>query len=181
MLDIRANHQHLAAALNPKPVRAARVIVPLAGDLGFHIVDAGEVFAGIFHLQKFKLSPHLVQLHRKVLRLQRHLKNLAEIANSLAPTERENGDFLLGIIGRSEKRKTLQVIPMKVSERDDQFLLLMSDRAHVPPEIAKPGSGVDDGDTIWIGRRDLKTGGVAAEMLKAGFTDWSGAADTVKF
>jgi len=27
----------------------------------------------------------------------------------------------------------------------------------------------------------LKTGGVAAELLKASFTDWSGASDTVKF
>ena len=172
MLNIRANHQHLAVALNPKPVRPARVIVPLAGDFGFHIVDSGEVFAGILDLQKFKLSPHLVQLHRKVLRLQRHLKNLPEIADGLAPAERENRDFLLRIIRRGKKGETLQVIPMKVSERDDQFLLVMSDGAHVPAEIAKPGSGVNDGDTICIRRRDLKAGGVATELLEASLTDW---------
>jgi hypothetical protein len=70
---------------------------------------------------------------------------------------------------------------MKVSEHDDQFLLVMSDRAHVPAEIAKPGSSVNNGDTICTRKRDLKAGGVAAEVLEASFTDWDGAADAVKF
>jgi hypothetical protein len=48
----------------------------------------------------------------------------------------------------------------------------MSDRAHVPPEIAKPGSSVNNGDTICLRGRDLKAGGVATELLKASFTDW---------
>ena len=139
------------------------------------------MFAGIFDLQKFKLGAHHVQLHREVLRLHGHFEDLAQIADGLAPAERENRDFLLGIIGRSEKRKTLQVIPMKVSERDDEVVLVMPNRAHVPAEIAKPGSGINNSDTICIRRRDLKTGGVAAEMLETSFTDWGGAADTVKF
>jgi hypothetical protein len=88
---------------------------------------------------------------------------------------------LLGIIGRTEKRKTLQVIPMKVSERDGQLFLPMSDRAHVAAEIAKPGSGVNDGDTICVCKRDLEAGGVAAELLEASITDGDGTADTVKF
>ena len=181
MLNIRTNHQHLAVALNPKTVGAARVIVPLTGDGGFHIVDAGEVFAGIFDLQKFKLGAHPVQLHRKVLRLQGHLKDLSQIADGLAPAEGENCDFLLGIIGRGEKGETLHVIPMKVSERDDQFVLVMSDRAHVPAEIAKPGSGVNNGDTICLRRRDLKARRVATKLLEASITNWDGAADAVKF
>ena len=70
---------------------------------------------------------------------------------------------------------------MEVSERDDQLVLAMSDRAHVPAEIAKPGSSVNNGDTICFRGRDLKAGGVAAELLKASITDRGGAADTVKF
>jgi hypothetical protein len=71
---------------------------------------------------------------------------------------------------------------MKMSERDDELvLLMMSDRAHVPAEIAKPGSGVNNMDTPRIRKRDLKAGGVAAEVLEASITDWDGAADTVKF
>ena len=181
VLNIGANDQHLAVAFNPKTVRAARVIVTSAGDNGFHIVDGAEMSAGVFDLQKFKLRAHAVQLHGKVLRLERHLEDLAQIADGLAFAERENRDFLLGIIRRCEEGKSLHVIPMKVSERDDQLVLLMSDRAHVPAEIAKPGSGVDDGDTIRIGKCDLKAGGVAAELLKACITDRDGAADTVKF
>jgi hypothetical protein len=70
---------------------------------------------------------------------------------------------------------------MKVSERDDQLVLVMSDSAHVPAEIAKPGSGVNNGNAIRIRERELKAGGVAAELLEASITDWDGAADTVKF
>jgi hypothetical protein len=181
MLNIRANDQHLAVTLNPKTIGAAGVIVPLTGDGGFHIVDAGEVFAGIFDLQKFKLGAHPIQLHRKVLRLQGHLKDLPQIADGLAPAERENRNFLLGIIGRGEKGETLHVIPMKVGERDDQLVLVMSDRAHVSAEIAKPSSRVNNGDTICIRRRDLEARRVAAELLEASITDWDGATDTVKF
>ena len=139
------------------------------------------MFAGIFDLQKFKLGPHLIQLHRKILCLQGHLKDLAQIADGLALAERENRDFLLGIIRRREEGETLHVIPMEVSERDDQLVLVMSDGAHVPAEIAKPGSGVNNGDTICIRGRDLKAGGVAAELLEPSITDGDGAADTVKF
>jgi len=70
---------------------------------------------------------------------------------------------------------------MEVSERNDQVVLVMSDRAHVPAEIAKPSSGVNNGDTICICKRDLKAGSIAAELLEASITDWDGAADTVKF
>ena len=181
MLNIGANDQHLALALNPNTIRAARVIVPLTCDGRFRIVGAGEVFAGILDLQKFKLGSHPVQLHRKVLRLQGHLKDLPQIANGLASAERENLDFLLGIIGRSKEGETLHVIPMKVSERDDQLILMMSDRAHVPAEIAKSSSGVNNGDAICIRKCDLKAGGVAAESLEASITNWDRAADTVKF
>src|SRR5215472_9892246 len=181
MLNIRANDEHLAFAFNPKTVRAARVIVPATGDDGFHIVDGGELFAGIFDLQKFKLGAHAVQLHREILRLQGHLEDLTQIADGLALAERENRDFLLGIIRRREKGKPLHVIPMEVSECDDQVVLAMPYRAHVPAEIAESGSSVNDRDTIGIPNRDLKAGGVAAEVLEASITDGDGAADTVKF
>ena len=97
------------------------------------------------------------------------------------PAKRENGDFLPGIIRRGEKGETLHVIPMKVGERDDQLVLVMSDRAHVSAEIAKPSSRVNNGDTICIRRRDLEARRVAAELLEASITDWDGATDTVKF
>ena len=57
----------------------------------------------------------------------------------------------------------------------------MSDRAHVAAEIAKTGASVNDGDTVRIFEGDLKTGGVAAELLENSITDRNGAADAVKF
>src|SRR5262249_41277798 len=157
------------------------VVVPLTSDYGLHTVDVGEVFAGIFDLQKFKLGPHPVQLHRKVLRLQGDFKDSPQISDGLPPAEGEYRDLLLGIIRRSEKRETLDVIPMKVSERDENLVLMVSDRAQVTTKIAKPRSGVNNGNTIRICGRDLKTGSVAAEFLEANITDWDGPADTVKF
>jgi hypothetical protein len=99
----------------------------------------------------------------------------------LVPAERKHRKFLRGIIRLGEKGKPLDMIPMKVSERDDDPLLVVSDRAQVPAKIAKPGSGVNNSDTIRIRERDLKTGGVAAELLEASIADWDGAAGTVKF
>jgi hypothetical protein len=113
--------------------------------------------------------------------LQGDLKDFPQIADGLVPPERGYRDFLLGIIRRGEKRKTLDVIPMKMSEPDKELVLMVSDRAQVPTEIAKPRSGVNNGDTIHIRERDLKTRGVAAELLEASITDWDGAARTVKF
>ena len=60
MLHIRANDQYLALALNATAVGSARVVKPLTGHFGFHIIFAGEVFAGIFDLEKFKLCAHPV-------------------------------------------------------------------------------------------------------------------------
>src|SRR3954471_1287419 len=116
------------------------------------------MFAGIFDLHKFKVGPHLIQLHRKVLLLQGKLKNLPQIADALVLAKRENRDFLPGIIRRGEKGETLHVIPMKMSERDDELVfLLVADGAHVPAEIAKPSSGVNNMDTPRVRERDLKT------------------------
>jgi hypothetical protein len=58
---------------------------------------------------------------------------------------------------------------------------MVSNRAHVPAEIAKPGSGVNNGNTICIRERDLKARRVAAELLEARITNWHGTAATVKF
>ena len=58
---------------------------------------------------------------------------------------------------------------------------MMSDCAQIATEIAQPRAGVDYGNTIRIRERNLKAGGVAAELLKASITHWDGAADTVKF
>jgi hypothetical protein len=70
---------------------------------------------------------------------------------------------------------------MEVSECDDQLVLAMPDRAHVSAEIAEPSAGVNDRDTVCVSERDLKAGGVTAELLEASITDGDGAADTVKF
>src|ERR1043166_9506395 len=113
MLNVRANDQYLTLAFNSKTIRASRMIVAPTGDSGVHIVDGGEVFAGVFDIQKFKLGPHLIQLHRKILRLQRHFEDLPQIADGLTLAEREKRDFLLGIICRGKEGETLQVIPME--------------------------------------------------------------------
>lgn len=181
MLNIRANDQHLTLALDPTSIRATRMVVPLGGDDRFNIVDACDMCTGIFDLQKFKLGTHLVQLNREVLRLQRDLEDFSQIANSLTSAKREDSDFLRGIICRAKKGEALDMIPMKVSEADDELVLMVSDGTHVSTEIAKPRSGVKNGNLIRLFERDLETSSVAAELLEASLTDRDGAAGTVKF
>src|SRR5881396_4117890 len=119
MLDIRANDEHFPISLDPETIRSAGMVVPLSGDYGFHIVDAGEVFAGISDLQELESGAHVIQLHREIFRLHLDFENLPQISNCLVQAERQERDFLARIISLGKKRKTLDVVPVKVRERDD--------------------------------------------------------------
>src|SRR5438270_2745919 len=180
MLDIRANDEHFPISLNPETIRSAGMVVPLRGDNGFHIVDAGEVFAGISDLQELEIGPHVIQLHREIFRLHLDLENLPQIANRLVPAERQERDFLSGIISRGKERKALDVVPVKVGERDKDLFLLVADGEEVSAQISQSRAGVNDGDAVRIGERDLQAGGVATEFLKTGIADGDGSARTVK-
>ena len=180
MLDIRANDEHLPISLDPETIRSARMIMPLGGDNGFYIVDSGEVFAGISDLQELEIGPHVIQLHREIFRLHLDFENLPQIGNRLVPAERQERDFLAGIISRGKERKALDVVPVKVGERDNDLLLLVADGEEVSAQISQSRARVNDGDAVRIGERDLQAGGVAAELLKTGIADGDGSARTIK-
>src|SRR5438046_4264780 len=118
MLDIRTNDEHFPVSLDPETVRSAGMVVSLSGDYSFYIVDASEVFAGISDLQELEIGAHVIQLHREILRLHLDFENLPQIANRLAPAERQERDFLPGIISRRKERKALDVVPVKEDEGD---------------------------------------------------------------
>src|SRR5947199_4444140 len=160
MLDVRANDEHFAASLDPETVRSARMVVPLSGDYGFHIIDAGEMFAGISDLQELEIGPHVIQLDREIFRLHLDFENLPQIADCLIPAERQQRDFLPGIISRGKEREALNVVPVKVRERDNDLVLLMADGAKVSAQISQSRARVNDDDAVRIGERDLQAGGV---------------------
>src|SRR5204863_8298957 len=105
MLDIRANDEDFSISLDPKTICSTGMVVPLRGDNGFHIVDAGKVFAGISDLQELEIGPHVIQLHREIFRLHLDFENLSQIANCLVPADRQERDFLPWIISRGKERK----------------------------------------------------------------------------
>src|SRR5204862_7200272 len=166
MLDIRAHDEHPPISLNPETIRSARMVMPLSRDYGFHIVDAGEVFAGISDLQELEVGAHVIQLDREIFGLHLDFENLPQIANCLVATERQERDFLFGIISRRKERKALDVAPVKVRERDTDLLLLVADGAKVSAQISQSRAGVNDGDLVRID--DLQARRVAAELLKTG-------------
>src|SRR5438132_7748465 len=129
MLDIRANDEHFATSLDPKTICSAGMVVPLSSDHGFHTVDAGEVFAGISDLQELESGAHVIQLHREIFRLHLDFENLPQISNCLVLAERQERDFLARIISLGKKRKTLDVVPVKVREHDGDLVLLVADGA----------------------------------------------------
>jgi len=181
MFYICANDQHFAVPLNPETIRSAWMVVPLSSNYGFHIVDAGEVFAGISDLEKLEIGSHVIQLHREIFSLHLDFENLPQIANGLVPAERQKRDFLPGIISRGKKRKALDVVPVKVREDDKNLFLLVTDGTEVSAQISQSRACVKDGDAVRIGERDLQAGSVAAEFLKTGIADGDGSARTVKF
>jgi len=180
MLDIRANDEHLPISLNPETIRSAGMVMPLSGDNSVYIVDAGEVFTGISDLQELEIGPHVIQLHREILRLHLDFENLPQIANRLVPAERQERDFLPGIISWGKERKALDVVPVKVGERDNDLFLLVADGEEVSAQISQSRTRVKDSDAVRIGERDLQAGGVAAEFLKTGIADGNGPARTIK-
>jgi hypothetical protein len=156
------------------------MVVPLSGHHGFHIVDAREVFAGISDLQELKICPHVIQLHREILRLHLDFENLAQIAERLVPTKRQDREFLPGIISRGKERKALDVVPVKVGEPDKDLFLLVADGEEVSAQISQSRARVNDDNAVRIGERDLQAGGVAAEFLKTGIANGDGSARAVK-
>ncbi len=180
MLDIDANDEHFPISLDPETVRSAGMVMPLSGDYGFHIVDAGEVFAGISDLQELEIGPHVIQLDREIFDLHLDFENLPQIANCLVPAERQQRDFLPGIISRSKERKALDVVPVKVRKRDDDSFLLVADGAKISAQISQSRARVNDDDAVRIGERDLQARGVAAELLKTGIADGDGSPRTIK-
>ena len=149
-------------------------------DHGRHIVDPCEVLAGIGDLQELESGPHVIQLHPEIFSLHLDFENLPQIPNCLVPAERQERNFLPGIISRGKERKALDVVPVKVRERDNDLFLLVADGAKVSAQISQSRARVNDGDAVRIGKRDLQAGGVAAELLKTGIADGDGSPRTIK-
>jgi len=73
----------------------------------------------------------VIQLHREIFRLHLDFENLPQIGDCLVTAECQECDFLFGIISRGKERKALDVVPVKVRERDTDLLLLVADGAQV--------------------------------------------------
>jgi hypothetical protein len=105
-------------------------------------------------------------------------ENLPQIGDCLVAAECQDCDFLFGIISRGKERKALDVVPVKVRERNTDLLLLVADGAKVSAQISQSCARVNNGDLIRIG--NLQAGGVAAELLKTGIADGNGSPRTIK-
>ena len=180
MLDIGANDEHLPVSLDPETIRSAGMVVPLRGNNSRHLAVDGEVAAGISDLQEFEFGTHVIQLQREIFRLHLDLENLPQIGHGLVPAEGQERDFLRGIIGRGKERKALDVVPVKVRERDHELFLLVPDGAKVFAKISQARARVDDGDAVHVRERDLQARGVATEFLKTGIADRDGSPRPIK-
>src|SRR5207247_5129678 len=90
------------------------------------------------------------------------------------------GNLVPGIISRGKERKALDVVPVKVRERDNDLFLLVADGAKISAQISQSRARVNDGDAVRSGERDLQAGGVATEFLKSGIAEGEGSRRTVK-
>jgi len=180
MLDVRTNYEHFPVSLDSETIRSTGMVVPLSGNNGCHTVGGSEVTAGISDLQELEIGTHVIQLHREVFGLHLNFENLPQICHCLVPAEGQERDFLRGIISRGKEWKALDVVPVKVRQRDDDLILLMADGAQVSAQVSQARARVNDRDAIRIGERDLQARGVAAEFLKTGVADRDGSTRTIK-
>src|SRR5207244_5387749 len=170
--------EDFSISLDPETICSTGMVVPLSGDYGFHTVDAGKVFACVSDLQELEIGPHVIQLHRKIFRLHLDFENLPQIGDCLVPAERQQRDFLCGIISRGKERKALDVVPVKVRERDTDLLMLVTHGEKVSAQISQSRAGVNDGYLVRID--DLQARGVAAELLKTCIADGDGFQRAIK-
>jgi hypothetical protein len=56
----------------------------------------------------------------------------------------------------------------------------VADGAKVSTQVPQSRAGVNDGDAVHIGERDLQARGVAAEFLKTGIADGDGSPRSIK-
>src|SRR5205814_8684871 len=119
-------------------------------------------------------------LHREILVLHLKLQKFPQIGDCLIPAERQKRDFLAEIISRRKKRKALDVVPVKMGERDEELVLLVADGAEVFAQVSHSRARVNDGDAVRIGECDLQAGSVAAELLETGIADGDGSPRTVE-
>src|SRR4030095_7862011 len=102
-------------------------------------------------LQKLEISSHVIQLDREIFSLHLDFENLPQISNCLIPTERDERDFLPWIISRGKERKALNVVPVKMRERDNDLFLLVTDGAKVSAQVSQSRPRINDGDAVCIG------------------------------
>jgi len=155
VLDICGNDEHFAISLDPETISSTGMIVPLSAYHGVHIVDASVMLAGVSDLQELESGSHLIQLHREILRLHLDFENLSQISDGLAMAEGQERDFLAGIISLGKERKALDVVPVKVRERDNNSFLLVPDGAEVSAQVSQSRARVDNDDAVCIGEGDL--------------------------
>ena len=153
----------------------------LPGYFGWSATCEGEVLARLFNLKKVELGAHHSKLHREIVGLQGNLEDLTQVLDRLILPYREDRDLLFGIIGRSKERKTLDVVPMKVSESDGDLVLDVTDGTKILAELSQTRACIHNGDAVGISERDLKTGGVAPELLKSYITNGNRTARAVEF
>jgi hypothetical protein len=108
-------------------------------------------------------------------------KNASQIRDLSAFSQRQHVDFLFGIKSRRKEGKALNMVPMKVSETDEDFILLMAGGDESFAQVSDSGSGIDDGNVSRIRKRDLKTRCVPAKFLEFGITNRNRASGSVKF
>jgi hypothetical protein len=85
----------------------------------------------------------VIQLHREIFSLHLDFENLPQTPNCLVPAERQERNFLPGIISRGKERKALDVVPVKVGERDNDLFLLVADGAKVSAQISQSRARVN--------------------------------------
>src|SRR5439155_6563544 len=118
---------------------------------------------------------------REIFGLHLDFENLPQIGDCLAPPERQQGDFLFGIVSRAKEREALNVVPVKMREQDNNLFLLVADGAEISAQIPQSRARVNDSDAVRVGEGDLQARGVAAELLKAGIGNRNGPPRTIEF
>ena len=117
--------------------------------------------------KELEVGSHIAELHREILALHGHGKDAFQIIDRPVTAQREHRDLPTLDVGRFKEWKSLNVIPVEMSESDDDGSITQGIVPHdVASQLPYSSPCVDDADIRRVVRSNHNAAGTSAELVE---------------
>ncbi len=126
------------------------------------------------------MGSHRFKPDRKVFLLHLHREDLFQVVNFFFPPHGKNTDDLIFVVCRSEEWKALDMVPVKMGEKNIYNMLGKPLGNNVLSQVTNTGSGIQDGYPFCIFAKYPDTGCISAISFKFSATNRQGTPHSIK-